>query len=608
MNNGNLETTTLEIFNDIFPKVSSLMEDDRINISMDEFENIVMEEIEISKSDYDRHDDYLKYVLKQVKKRIRQLTTGKNKGGKDLSKLNDFIENTFNNVDDYIINYQNMIKFKSFLECNHYSVEPDMLMSLINKNSNFKKALESIVNRNLNMISKGNISAIFRNNDTLTAILEAYCDLNGIELIENVELTEVNTTDSLTLYFTDISNTKVFTADEERKLLIKCKSGDIDARNKLIENNLRLVAYIAKRYIGRGISYQDLIQEGNFGLMKAIDKFDLRKGYKLSTYATWWIKQAIARAIADQSRIIRIPVYLVEMINRYKRIELQLINEFSRNPSYQEMAEAMNLSLDVIKKLDKLKDDTISLNIMVGEEDDSELGECLKEDNAKTPEEIVVNESIDEMVTKLISECDLTSRELFILKERYGGFLSSDKKTLEEIGNNLGITRERTRQIEAGALTKIKNRLCETAVIEDYQLSPANIKEKVKKKSSDSLSDNLIISDKNLDGHSIESIFKDILFFTTREADFFFYLYDIDSSEYSNIKEIITKYDMNLDDVNVIKRSILRQIISKKKQDVVKKYLMTTINGNYKKTVFENDVMYFLKTNDKSDFVKIKQK
>ena len=260
--------------------------------------------------------------------------------------------------------------------------------------------------------------------------------------------------DPVKLYLKEIGSYPLVSISEEIELAKKIEQDDESAKKILAESNLRLVVSIAKRYVGRGLSFLDLIQEGNLGLIKAVDKFDYTKGYKFSTYATWWIRQAITRSIADQSRTIRIPVHMSEVINKTYRISRNLLQELGREPTEQELADAMNLPIDKIREILKVSADPISLDTPIGEEDDSHLGDFIKDESIVGPEEAAAYSVLQDQISKLLDT--LTEREQRVLILRFG-LKDGRTRTLEEVGKEFNVTRERIRQIEAKALRKLRH-------------------------------------------------------------------------------------------------------------------------------------------------------
>ena len=277
---------------------------------------------------------------------------------------------------------------------------------------------------------------------------------NGLLLDDNALTKDLTINDPVRMYLKEIGQIKLLSLEEEGALADRITAGDEEAKNILAEANLRLVVSIAKRYVGRGMLFLDLIQEGNIGLMKAVDKFDVTKGYKFSTYATWWIRQAITRAIADQARTIRVPVHMVETINKLARVQRQLTLELNREPSEEELAKKMNTTVEKVREIYKISQDPVSLETPIGEEDDSHLGDFIKDERNLSPEEFATNEMLKDEISQVLET--LTEREEKVIRLRFG--LEDGKpRTLEEVGQMFGVTRERIRQIEAKALRKLRH-------------------------------------------------------------------------------------------------------------------------------------------------------
>lgn len=295
--------------------------------------------------------------------------------------------------------------------------------------------------------------------DDMILQLEESGEVPDEDEIENIDLSipdGVSIEDPVRMYLKEIGKIPLLTAEEEVDLAQRMEEGDMEAKKKLAEANLRLVVSIAKKYVGRGMYFLDLIQEGNVGLIKAVDKFDYTKGFKFSTYATWWIRQAITRAIADQARTIRIPVHMVETINKMTRVQRQLVQELGRDPTAEEISEKMEgqLSPEKIRDIQRIALEPVSLETPIGEEDDSHLGDFIEDKDAESPEEYTTKALLKDELYDIMK--DLTDREERVLRLRYG--LDDNRpRTLEEVGREFGVTRERIRQIEAKAIRKLRH-------------------------------------------------------------------------------------------------------------------------------------------------------
>ena len=301
------------------------------------------------------------------------------------------------------------------------------------------------------------IVAMVPESDTEDDIILDVEDEPTEEELENIEMAVpdgVSIEDPVRMYLKEIGKVPLLTAEEEKELAMKMEAGDMEAKKRLAEANLRLVVSIAKRYVGRGMLFLDLIQEGNLGLIKAVEKFDYRKGYKFSTYATWWISQAITRAIADQARTIRIPVHMVETINKLIRVQRQLLQELGREPYPEEIAEKMGLPVERVREIQKISQEPVSLETPIGEEEDSHLGDFIQDDNVPVPAEAAAFTLLKEQLVEVLGT--LTEREQKVLCLRFG-LEDGRARTLEEVGKEFDVTRERIRQIEAKALRKLRH-------------------------------------------------------------------------------------------------------------------------------------------------------
>ena len=298
--------------------------------------------------------------------------------------------------------------------------------------------------------------------DVLKDDLEEEPDLEDLEEVEDIKLEDINTMnfdginidDPVRMYLREIGKIPLLTFEEELNLAKEVLDGNEDAKQKLAESNLRLVVSIAKKYVGRGMLFLDLIQEGNMGLIKAVEKFDYKKGYKFSTYATWWIRQAITRAIADQARTIRIPVHMVETINKLIRTSRHLLQQLGREPSPEEIANEMEISVEKVMEIQKIAQDPVSLETPIGEEDDSHLGDFIQDEDSPAPQDSAAYTLLKEQLEEVMNT--LTPREAKVLKLRFG-LEDGRARTLEEVGREFMVTRERIRQIEAKALRKLRH-------------------------------------------------------------------------------------------------------------------------------------------------------
>ncbi len=325
------------------------------------------------------------------------------------------------------------------LELKGLDIDNDALDNLYNK----------LVKNNITVVAEADVDA-----DTGEAKIPEK-ELEEPVLLSDEDITkDININDPVRMYLKEIGRISLLSSDEEMEISKRVALDDKEAKRILAESNLRLVVSIAKRYVGRGLLFLDLIQEGNIGLMKAVEKFDYDKGYKFSTYATWWIRQAITRALADQARTIRVPVHMVETINKMSRVQRQLTLELNREPSEEEIAKKMGVGVDKVREVLKISQEPVSLETPIGEEDDSHLGDFLKDESSLSPEEYTENEILKEEIKEVLMS--LQAREQEVLELRFG-LIDGTCHTLEEVGKKFNVTRERIRQIEAKALRKLRH-------------------------------------------------------------------------------------------------------------------------------------------------------
>lgn len=378
--------------------------------------------------------------------------------------VNNFIKKNIkpqNKYQDNIISFEKIVNFFHDFDC---FPPPNLLIELIDKNDTLNKILQDVVENNLEILQKYGIDSKF-SDDISKSFIELYCLKNNIEIkkeddIQEEDYTEfitditntVYTDDSVKMYLQEIHK-PILTKEQEKSLALRIRNGDEKAKELFIERNLRLVIKVARKYTGHGISFLDLIQEGNLGLIKAVDKFDVTKGYKFSTYATCWIRQSIQRSLGDKSRNIRLPVHLYEKVKKYELLKKKLSLKFNREPTFEELSKKMRVSIDTIYKYERLEHDTISLNMIVGDED-SELEDFISLSTESIDNQFI-EENLKDVIENLLKNSNLTTKEIDILKLRFG-IGTNDPKTLEETGKIYGVSRERIRQIQEKALKKIR--------------------------------------------------------------------------------------------------------------------------------------------------------
>ena len=446
-------------------------------ITKESYYKLVLEEIKKSKNFYKGNVDYTKYIkgrisiatFEQIKKILSNPETA-------LILINNYINKYLKKTKTYEESLDSLEKLSKLFDSYDYIPNPDILLQIVKENEILYNAIECIMKKYKNQIISGNIEQII-DNSTIILMIEAYCMLNNIEIkeIEDfekdiIDLEYYDLTDSVKTYLKEARRRPLLSIEEEQKLLKRILQGDDYAREVFIESNLRLVINIAKKYVDKGLPFLDLIQEGNIGLITAVDRFDINKKTRFSTYATCWIKQAITRSIADKGRNVRIPVYLHEKIVIYQRTVINLESKLNRKPTLNEIANEMKLSISEVIKLQKLQVDTVSMNMLVGKDEDTELENFIPE-NKDTLEDIATTNIMQQQVRKLLEDCNLKPRETEILILRFG-FSGERPMKLEEIGKKFGISRERVRQIEATALMKIRKSRYIKA-LSDYMPNPA---------------------------------------------------------------------------------------------------------------------------------------
>ena len=411
-----------------------------------------------SKSTNDQIIDLEQFLEKNIKNYIRESFSNRNSG---LELFNRFLANNIKFSSNYDENIMQFDKISSFFTEINYLPNQEFYLEIIKKNIKIEKILKIIVRKNIDIIEQGNIDSIFDDN-ILISFVESYCLINKIDIEEKSETIDVDTDDDSNLdnYTNDLVRTylreikkPLLTKEEEYRLMLQIREGNQQAREIFIERNLRLVVSIARKYVNRGVAFLDLIREGNIGLMTAVDKFDVSKGYQFSTYATWWIRQAVTRSIAFKGRNIRLPVHVYYKIKNYKRVEAQLKEKLCREPTLEEIAKALKLPLEDITQLHEFQHDTVSVNQYIGD-DDTELEEFISDSNVSPENESIAND-LPKQVDNLLKKCNLKPNEMNILKLRYG-IGNEESLTLEQIGKKYGLTRERIRQIEAKAFMKIR--------------------------------------------------------------------------------------------------------------------------------------------------------
>lgn len=463
MNNSVDEIKKYDInkFNDLIKRSTDELYNNYsfLEIPKKKYEEIVNQEIEKSKTRYNGKEDYNTFIKRNIRKRLFEYTKNElNDTNKATTIINNYINKTFKNTNNHKISIENIAKLSHFFDYFNYSYTIDALLIILNNNEKIMKSAENIVNKYYKQVTEGKINIII-NNNLIASVIETYCMINDIEINEfdnEDKFEEDNSTniDDIRIYLSDISKIPLLTKEQEQELGYRILNNDEEAKRLMTESNLRLVVSVAKKYTNRGLSLLDLIQEGNLGLIEAIEKYDVRLGYKFSTYAMWWIKQKIARAIANYGRNIRLPVHIYEEINQYKKAESKLEIKLKRKPEIKEIAENLKISLDKAQKLHNLQFDTLSLNMQLRDNEDTTYEDFVSSEE-ELIEDRIINRTIKEEVNIILDKCNLSEREKDVIIKRYG-LDGKNLMTLEEIGQQYNLTRERIRQIESKALMKLR--------------------------------------------------------------------------------------------------------------------------------------------------------
>lgn len=454
------EAEPSQIYNILLPIIQKTYNSfSYVKISEEEFYNLVIKEIELSKRTFNNDISYSDFINRKIRIFLSE------KAKTQLFDTNASFEliNNYINLKCKLTTLPEEIikqfeKLNSFFETYNYLPSPDILMELIDKNTIFSKMIVTIIKEYNSQIISGKYEDIFDNN-LLIMTIETYCMINNIKIENTYEnefdySSEVETINSVSAYINEIRNIPILSADYEKELAIKISEGDLKAKELFIESNLRFVVSIAKKYIDKGLPLLDLIQEGNMGLMAAVDRFDVERGFRFSTYASSWIKQFILRAIANTGRNIRIPVHIYEKVNKYRKTVVNLEKTLNRTPTNEEVAKEMEISVQEAIKLNKLQNDTISINALIGDNEETEL-ESLISTKDEAPEELALKENLKIEIKELFEKCNLKEREKEVLILRFG-LNNTTPMTLEEVGKKYNLTRERVRQIESNAIKRIR--------------------------------------------------------------------------------------------------------------------------------------------------------
>lgn len=474
-----------QIYQELLPIFEKLYNEYKyMEISQEEYSNLIIKEINNSKKTYNNNQDYGSYLKEKIKRQL--LIKAKkmiNNSDYTFNILNSYINQTFTSTDSYseILKYFNQLN--TFLKSFSYVPNPDLLIELVTKNAIFNSMVTTVFREKEKQIMAGYAPEIFDNNLLLLTI-DTFCMLNNITIQESVEensndLANDLVANSTKMYLNEISKKPLLTIEEEKELALKIADGNSQARDEFIERNLKLVVSIAKKYVNRGLPFLDLIQEGNIGLIIAVDRYDVTKGYRFSTYASHWIKSTMGKAIENKGRNIRLPVHIQEDINYYQKTLKKLEDKLGRSPTIKEIAQEMHTSVSKVSQLWELQNDTISINSLVNNESDTELENFIPS-SEEPPEDIAIDDSLRAQLINLLEKDFLKPKEKEILILRYGFNNNQKPMTLQEIGEKYNLTRERVRQIIAKSLRLIRKSSSIKSLIDytdDKNQAKQNIKE-----------------------------------------------------------------------------------------------------------------------------------